>query len=178
MPRATTPLERFHNLGTLGRAGDEVMVTARRDELAQLARWAGVREVVSLEATVSLRRLSPTRFSYDTELHARIIQECVVTLEPIATTLSRNIHREIYLAKPSQSSVSEDVVIDPTTEVDDVREEITDLRYDLAKPLREELILAIDPYPRAPGATFAPPSEPDATRPNPFAILKNLKKQG
>ena len=178
MPTAATPLERIYNLGSLGRAGAEVVVTARRDELAQLARWAGVREVVSFEATVNLKRLSATRFSYDAELQARIGQDCVATLEPIDTNLCRNLHRQMYLAEPSARSGSDDVVIDPDSEVDDIREEITDLRYDLAKPLLEELVLAIDPYPRAPGAAFASPPEPDAARPNPFAILKNLKNRG
>ena len=50
------------------------------------------------------------------------------------------------------------------------------LRYDLAVPVLEELVLAIDPYPRASGVAFEAPQD-DADSPvHPFAALKQLKK--
>ena len=60
---------------------------------------------------------------------------------------------------------------------DKVPEEIASLHYDVAAPLLEELVLAIDPYPRAPGVEFETPQEPAETRENPFAALKSLKRQ-
>ena len=42
----------------------------------------------------------------------------------------------------------------------------------------EEFLLAIDPYPRAPGVAFQPP-EGMADKPeSPFAVLKGLKSGG
>ncbi len=40
---------------------------------------------------------------------------------------------------------------------EDAPEEIDSLHYDLAAPLVEEFVLAIDPYPRAPGVAFRGP---------------------
>jgi hypothetical protein len=40
----------------------------------------------------------------------------------------------------------------------------------------EELSLALDPYPKAPGAAFEVPPEPPAPADNPFAVLEALKR--
>ena len=173
----TIPLERPFNLGNLGRVGAEIVVTPPAAELKRLAHWAGVSEVESFNATVSLKRLSSTRFSYDAELEAKIVQDCVVTLQAVRSVLSRRIHRDLHLADRTHAPGSKEVVVDPTSPDDDVREEIASPRYDLAGPLLEELVLAIDPYPRAPGVAFQASPETEAVRTNPFAVLKNLNKQ-
>ena len=46
---------------------------------------------------------------------------------------------------------------------------------DLAAPLLEELTLALDPYPRAPGVAFAALKDEAAPTANPFAVLAKLK---
>jgi len=164
------------NLARLGRAGDRVTVTARGEDLRQIATWADVREVDAFTATIDLQKLSATRFSYRATLHAEVVQDCVVTLEPLRTTIERDIQRELHLAESGSPLTDSEVVVDPASDDEDVLEEIASLHYNLAKPLLEELILAIDPYPRAPGVAFAAPSEPDAKPESPFAVLKNLKK--
>ena len=59
---------------------------------------------------------------------------------------------------------------------EDVPEEIESLHYDLAGPLLEEFVLALDPYPRAPGGGIsAPPKAADDRPESPFAVLKGLK---
>ena len=177
MTRSSMPLERPYNLGRLGAAGDELVVTARDDELAALAHWAGVRAVESISATVDLQRLSPSRFAYGAVLDAKIVQDCVVTLEPVRSVLNRKIHRELHLSEAPRLPANGEIVVDPGSSDDhDVREEIPGLTYDLAAPLLEELILAIDPYPRAQGVAFAAPLEPSEQPESPFAVLKNLKK--
>ena len=57
-------------------------------------------------------------------------------------------------------------------------EEIESLHYDLAGPLLEEFLLALDPYPRRPGAEFTPQTEPSDGSLSPFAALKALKPGG
>ena len=178
MTRDATPFERPFNLGKLGRAGAEILLTPQETELKRLAHWAGVREVEAFRATIKLNRQAATRFSYDAELEAAIVQDCVVTLQAVRSVLARQIHRDLHLTDRTHAPAGPDVVIDPTSSEDDVREEITSPRYDLAGPLLEELVLAIDPYPRAPGVTFEVPPEPQAARASPFAVLKNLDKQG
>ena len=45
-------------------------------------------------------------------------------------------------------------------------------------PLLEEFVLAIDPYPRAPGVEFAAPVDAEPRPESPFAVLKALKDRG
>jgi uncharacterized metal-binding protein YceD (DUF177 family) len=165
-----------YNLGRLGRAGDRVAFSAHGDQLREIAAWAALRAVESFSATIDLQKISATRFSYDATLRAEIVQDCVVTLDPVRSSIERVLHRELHLAESRHPPVDGDVVVDPASDDEDVFEEIASLHYDLATPLLEELILAIDPYPRAPGVTFAAPEDPDAKPESPFAVLKNLKK--
>ena len=58
---------------------------------------------------------------------------------------------------------------------EDTADEIESPVYDLGTPLREELALAIDPYPRAPGVAFEAPAD-DGQRESPFAALGKLKR--
>ena len=67
-------------------------------------------------------------------------------------------------------------LIDLSAADDDDPELLDQPVLDLAGPLLEELSLALDPYPRAPGASFEVPPEPQAAAENPFAVLEKLKK--
>lgn len=176
MSLGPAPLERVYNLGRLGKAGAEVDVTANASELVQLARWAAVRSMPSFAARVALKRVSPSHYTYLGEFQADVVQDCVVTLEPVRSLLKRQIRRELHLAGSPRTTAVDDVVVEALPDDDEIREEITSLRYDLAGPLLEELALAIDPYPRAPGAAFVVPAKPITTMESPFAVLKNLKK--
>ncbi|HLJ52140.1 MAG TPA: DUF177 domain-containing protein [Rhizomicrobium sp.] len=172
MKPASPPLERIYNLGRLARAGDEVSITAKPDELLRIAQWLEVRALDALTARVSLQKLSPERFDYEAEMRAEVTQDCVVTLEPVHSLIERRVRRELHFAETGL--LAAEISVD--AEVDDVREEISTLHYDLAAPLLEELALAIDPYPRAPGVTFSPPFDEEGAPESPFAVLKNLKK--
>jgi uncharacterized metal-binding protein YceD (DUF177 family) len=174
MKPSSPPLERFYNLGRLARAGDEVTITAKPNELLQIAEWLEVRALNRLTARVSLKKLSDVSFSYVADLRAEVTQDCVVTLEPVHSAVERSIRRELHYDE--SGSLESQVSVDSDLEADDVREEISTLQYDLAAPILEELALAIDPYPRASGVTFSPPSDQDGAPESPFAVLKNLKK--
>jgi len=169
-----TPLHHFFDLGDLTQAGSTVEVAARGDELARLARWAGVDAVRTFGATVSLRRMSQTRFGFEADLDADIRQSCVITLEPVQSHITRHVSRELLLAPHAEPQAGE---LTLSAGDDDVPEAIQSLEYDVAAPLLEEFVLAIDPYPRKAGAAFAPPQEPDDAPESPFAVLKSLKKQ-
>jgi uncharacterized metal-binding protein YceD (DUF177 family) len=172
MTQASPPIERPYNLARLASAGDEVTLTATPDELRRVAEWAEVRSLETLSARIALKKLSANSFRYDAELRAELTQDCVVTLEPVHSTIERRIFRELHYGE--STPLHSDVVVD--ADADEVREEISDLRYDLAAPLLEELALAIDPYPRAPGVTFSPPSDKGGQPDSPFAVLRKLKK--
>ncbi|MDE2012467.1 MAG: DUF177 domain-containing protein [Alphaproteobacteria bacterium] len=174
------PLERFYDLADLSEAGDEVRIVAGPDDLPVLARWAGVDKVERFEAVVTLSRLSPSRFLYKADLLAELVQNCVVTLEPVKSRLTRSFSRTLHVlprhARPRPEEEGGGALTLAAGE-DEAPEEIESPRYDLAAPLLEELVLGVDPYPRAPGVEFAPPQEPAAAKESPFAALKSLKKE-
>lgn len=169
------PLQHNFDLGDLSQAGSVVDVAAGDAELARIAEWAGVDAVSRFQAAVNLRRLSQSRFQFDADLDADIVQSCVVTLEPVPSHITRHIARELHLASRMPAEEGE---LTLSAGDDEVPEIITSLDYDLAAPLLEEFALAIDPYPRKEGAAFAPPEEPKDAAESPFAVLKSLKEQG
>jgi len=166
------PLQHFSKLGELTQAGSDVSVVATPQQLPALAEWAGVSKVTRWDALVRLKRLSTTRFSYEADLVADVVQACVVTLDPVKSHLKRHIARELHF---DPSVPAEEGVLTLSAGDDEVPETITSLHYDLAGPLLEEFLLAIDPYPRKRGAAFAPPSSGETPPENPFAVLKALK---
>src|SRR5471032_2427086 len=165
------PLSRIYNLGRLGQTGDEVVLDADEAERAALAKAAQVLEVPKFSARIVLKKLSPTRFALHYDLAAEILQACVVTLEPLVARITRDFVRELHRA-----GVEKEVIVTPGD--DELPDEIESLHYDLAGPLLEEFLLAIDPYPRAPGVEFTPPEGMGDKPESPFAVLKALKSGG
>jgi len=173
------PLRHMFELGGLSQAGAVVVIEADPQQRAGLAEWAGVDSVERLVGTVTLRRLSQTRFSYEADLSADVTQSCVVTLEPVAGHISRAIARELQLAPRLPPDLQQTAVeLTLSAGDDDVPETLTNLNYDLAAPLLEEFVLGIDPYPRKEGAALALPAEPEVPQSSPFGALKALKNRG
>ena len=165
------PFSHLYNLNRLGQAGDEVRFAASEAEREALARFAGVLRVDSFIAKIDLKKLSPDRFRLDFTLDAGIVQACVVTLVEVPAHIRLTFDRELHFVPASRRAA------EPAVEVpleDDLPEEIDSLHYDLAASLIEELILALDPYPRAPGVEFQAPEGEGAVE-SPFAVLKGLK---
>jgi hypothetical protein len=178
MTDESPPFQHIYDLGDLGRAGAEVRLAAGGEELKQIARWLDVEVVEAFSATVQLRKHSATGFSLDADMQADIVQSCVVTLEPVRSHIARQVHRELHLTQHRlRTRPHESIPLGAGAGDDEVPEEIDTLAYDLAAPLLEDLALAIDPYPRAPGVEFAPPEDAPEPRESPFAVLKSLKEQ-
>lgn len=169
------PIRHVFDLGDLSQAGSSVAVAAGDEERARLAQWAGVAQVPAFAAQVELRRLTRTSFTYDAELKADVVQSCVVTLEPVASHIAKHIARELHFSPRPHADGGE---LTLSTGDEEVPEEITSLDYDLAGPLLEEFLLAIDPYPRKQGVSFEPPADQAEPTPGPFAVLKQLDEPG
>jgi len=179
------PLTHFYNLGRLGNAGDVVHFAADAAERVAIARWADIRSLEKLEVGVEIKKLGPTRFGLAFHLKADLTQSCVVTLDPVPATMDRSFSRELIFVgttrhKPGQTepaAESETVLVNSSEE--DGPEEIQSLHFDLAAPVLEEFVLALEPYPRRPGVEFSAEFHPEneALDPpeSPFAVLKGLK---
>ena len=168
------PIARVFDFADLSEAGYETAVAATPAEREALARWAEVSGMPKFEARISLERISPTRFRYGAALDAEVTQNCVVTLEPVTSAIQRKFHRELQFRPHRLADKGGEIALSSAD--DDAPEEIDSLRFDLAGPLLEELSLAIDPYPRAPGVVFEAPGDGDEVAESPFAVLKGLKQ--
>jgi uncharacterized metal-binding protein YceD (DUF177 family) len=167
------PIERIYDLNRVSEAGYEATITASADDCVKLAGWAELDAVERFEGRVSLKRLSASRFAYSAHLEADIVQSCAVTLEPVPAVIVLDFARTLHLV--SRLRTQADVTVELTPGADDVPEEIDNSRFDLAAPLLEEFLLAINPYPRAPGVEFEVPDEVQDKPESPFAVLKTLK---
>jgi hypothetical protein len=170
-----SPIEHFYDLSRVSDAGVEIVVSPRAEDLQKLARWLDVESVQKLAGTVTLTRIAAHRYRYDAVLACDLIQSSVVSLEPVRSRIEESFSRELHVAhRPRHPKVPEFEA--PILEGDDdVPVELDSPHYDLAVPLLEELSLALDPYPKAPGEEFSVPGELGPKIESPFAVLKKLK---
>lgn len=167
------PFEKFVELTTLSEAGMDVVLAPTEAERAQIAEWSDVSAVPSFEAKVTLKRLSPSRFSYVADLKAQVVQPCGVTLEPVTQRIEEQFSRELHLTHANRHR-PELAELAAGAGEDEAPEEIESPRYNVAGPVLEEFSLAIDPYPRAPGVAYEP--LPEDKPASPFAALAKLKE--
>jgi uncharacterized metal-binding protein YceD (DUF177 family) len=112
-------------------------------------------------------------------LRAEVVQSCVVTLEPVPAMVEDTFELHYAVDPGTPPGVLVDL------EADDPPEPIIGGAIDVGEAVAEALGLALDPYPRAPGAelplgvgaadtSVAPPAEAENRRESPFAALKGL----
>jgi hypothetical protein len=173
------PFSHPYNLARLGQAGDVVTLVPDTETRAAIARWAGILALEGLTVEVTLSKTASTRFKLIFRLVADLTQACVVTLEPVPAHIRQEFIRELHFSGPRrrlpapEAGESAVTLVGPDDE--EGPEEIESLHYDLAGPVLEELVLALDPYPRCPGVEFAAEDEAAEAPESPFAVLKRLK---
>ena len=145
-----------------------------------IADVGGLRDVLAAQASFDVTPKSGGRYQVTGRVRARIGQTCVVTLEEIENDIDEPI--DLTFAPPEQIPQMADLV-DETQENDrssgedtpDPPEPIENGIIDLGRLATDALYLAVDPYPRKPGAVFEPLVEPTAPEDHPFAALKALQ---
>lgn len=170
------PIERLFDLNRLSEAGFETTIAPGPEDLERLAEWVDVVAVNRFAGRIALHRLAGNRFAYEAHLEADIEQLCTVSLEPVLSSIAIDFTRALHLVPHVKKVIDLSGELSPAAGDDEVPEEIDNPRYDIAAPLLEEFLLAIDPYPRAPGANLEVPEDAGAKPENPFAALKALKK--
>lgn len=176
------PVQRLFDLSDLTEAGTDVVVDLGAEDRARLADWLGIEAVGRFHAEIGLSRKGANRYRYEAVLKADLVQACVVSLEPVPSHHDLHFTRDLKVAPRQRRRPAEELetggVLTLAAGEDEVPEELDSPHYDLAIPLLEELVLAIDPYPRAEGVAFELPQEHRAEKENPFAALKQLKREG
>ena len=137
---------------------------------AALAELAGLRSLPELSAVFDLTR-QDAEVHVSGQVNARVGQNCVVTLEPLESTLAETIDLKFA---PCEATVA------PLRKLrrgnDELPEPLVGGRLDLGAVATEFLILGIDPYPRKAGAEFALPKAEERGE-RPFAALEALKSR-
>ncbi len=152
-------------------------------ERQAVAEVAGLREVLSIQASFDVVPKSGGRVHVTGHVRARVGQTCVVTLDPMESEIDEEI--DLIFAPEAEARRLADLIEEgqddqEPPEVADPPEAIVNGIIDLGRLATDALFLAIDPYPRKAGAVF----EAEVTAPdpedNPFAALKALqdKKKG
>jgi hypothetical protein len=168
------------DLGLVPERGKELVLVPSESERAAIAEWLRVESLGKLEATIQISRHAENEYSYAAHFEADIVQACVVTLAPVSAHISGDASRD-FRVRPRQTgsrrrkAAAEPQAIDISILEDDGPELLDSPIVDVAAPLLEELSLALDPYPRAPGVVFEPPPEEEEPVNHPFAVLERLK---
>jgi uncharacterized metal-binding protein YceD (DUF177 family) len=143
---------------------------------AAVADVGGLREVLSVQASLDVTPMRGGRFHVAGRVQARIGQTCVVTLDPMETDIDEPI--DLIFVPPDQIPEMA-ALVDEAEESDedtpDPPEPIENGIIDLGRLATDALYLAVDPYPRKPDAVFEPLVEAPDPEDHPFAALKALQ---
>jgi uncharacterized metal-binding protein YceD (DUF177 family) len=152
-------------------AGRHLDLVADPQTRAAIAKLAGVTAVARLAASFDVALRGRGGLHVVGNVSATVGQTCVVTLDPVENEIEEPI--DLVFVPATAMSPSDHAEVEVTPE--DAPEPLIDGRVDLGAIATEFLLLAIDPYPRKPGAVFQPPASGDDAA-HPFAALSALKK--
>lgn len=127
--------------------GREIVITANERQRAELARIAKLVKIDRLEAKLVLKPRGKQRLHASGEVEADVVYTCVLTLEPFSSHISEKI--SVTYASGETHAKVQDLAFDA-----DPPERLVDGQADIGALVREFFMLALDPYPRKPGAHF------------------------
>ena len=175
-------IERLVDLDRMGTNGAALEIVASDSERAALARRFGFLELPAFSARVTVDRRLGGQVVVEGRLRGRLVQACVLTLEPVGQDLDEAF-RIVFkqdLADEHDPESGEAVLNAQA----DSPEPLEGNMLDVGEIVAEQLSLAADPYPRRPGVKLEDvlprgrqggrPERPEPRR-NPFAKLAVLK---
>ncbi|MDP6405168.1 MAG: YceD family protein [Alphaproteobacteria bacterium] len=133
---------------------------AEAAECRALAARLDIVAIESLSATVRAKRQPQTRGCHvDIHFVADVIQSCVVTLEPIAARIDERIEADFVPERAASGSDTDDGEVplsiqEFSIEDEEPSEVLRQGKADVGTLIAEHLALALEPYPRRPGAVF------------------------
>jgi uncharacterized metal-binding protein YceD (DUF177 family) len=130
-------------------------ISAEPEERDALARRFDLLSLGRLEAEIRLQRLAGGMIQVRGRLTADVVQACVISLEPVASSVEQD-----FTVLYGRTETGKSVMVDLDT---DEAEPFDGDAIDIGEAVAQQLALALDPYPRAPGATL----EWDGNAPSP-----------
>ena len=148
-------------------------------ERRRLAERFSLLDVERLEVRAWARRVAgaPVVVRVRVNFVADVLQSCVVTLDPVAARIDEWFGFDCV--PPAGVEGVREVIFDP--EEDDPPETMRDGAFDVGEAVAERLALALDDYPRKPGAELAVhAARAGEGRPadGPFAVLGTVPGRG
>ena len=164
-------------------AGEWIELPVNPHDLGILADEIGITSCNELKAKFRVKRYRKHGVTVIGEFSAKIEQECIATLDPVYSHIKGGFDRQFLPQQESDYTMPEiidgEIVLDP--EADDIPDLLEGDEINLWEVLIEEMILAIDPFPRsdnAPQQTAQTPKTDEAQGDNPthkpFSDLKSL----
>lgn len=154
----------------------ELRARASEAECAALARLLRLDRIEALSGRATAAPQGGGRFVLEGGFEAAVHPVCAVSLAPFRQELSGRFTRHYTVSAPPEPPPGGGEIelgADDSMHPDVIAGGV----LDFAAALTEELALALDPFPRAPGAVFQPPGETGADgAQSPFAVLARLKK--
>ncbi|VFU08255.1 YceD family protein [Methylocella tundrae] len=178
-------LSRLVEVDNIPDAGLDISVRADAAERAAIAKANGLVAVESLEADLDVVKESAKKFRITGPLRARIVQACVVSLEPFESEIEAQVEADFQnfvekAAPRARSARRAEAEAEPEPSFAaqlDAPDPVVNGRIDVGALVEEFLVLSLDPYPRKPGVQFEGaecPGAPDEPA-SPFAVLKKLR---
>lgn len=175
-PISTPEFSRPVRTDRIGREPRQRRLEANAAEREKLAARLGLAALSRLIAEVEFRRRGGGRIEVSGSFEADLIQNCVVTLEPVPASIAESFAMSFIEIDDAADAVERETTV--SLEGAEPPEPVAAGTIDLGETVVQHLAVAIDPYPRAPGAEPPSSGKPagEAARPHPFAGLADLRK--
>ncbi len=155
----------------VGLAGLSLEIEANAAERAALARRFGLVSLDRLAAQARFTVMRPGLVRVAGHFEADIVQACVVSLAPVPARLY-----EAFSVAYDELAPEEAGEVDLSPGAPEAPEPLRGGSIDLGEAVAQQLAVALDPYPRAPGAKLDPAAEKER-RESPFAALAALESR-
>jgi uncharacterized metal-binding protein YceD (DUF177 family) len=187
MPQVTdnkqkSEIERIVDLDRMGTKGTALEIVASESERAALAKRFGFLALPAFSARITVDRRPGGQVVVEGRLRGKIVQACVLSLEPVAQELD-DVFRLVFKENLAEERDPEsgEAVLNAQA---DAPESLAGNMLDVGEIVAEQLSLTAEPYPRRPGVKLedvmpkrrgAGRRGPPEQRRHPFAGLAALR---
>jgi hypothetical protein len=167
------PFSRVVRVDAIPRDGQTVTIEASPREREALAMIFKLPSIEALTAEFTLTRAPRGEVRVVGDVHGRLNQLCVVSLEPFPAVVDEEVDVRFASLAPEVAArrQSDELQIYSMADEDDP-DPIVDGKIDLGALAAEFFALGLDPYPRKPGVAFEPPIEEEEDKESPFSALR------
>lgn len=151
--------------------GIEERIVASPLERKALAARFGVEDIPSFEAFLNVDRAENGMLAVTGVVRAKVVQSCVVTLEPVSSTLE-DVVDALFAPGSPRAQDSETILWNDLDPPEPIRGGV----IDLGELAAQHFGIALDPYPRKEGAVFrcAQAQQKDEKPVTPLTLLKSV----